>query len=140
MTGNLIAILLAGALVGYLLFSFIRAGRRSSRPASSHTKVLTDSNFREVIRKGVTLVDFWAAWCQPCRIQGPVIDEVADEVGDKVNICKMNIDENRKTAGMLGIRSIPTIMIFNNGKPVKTLVGLRPKTVLLKAISEYVRL
>ena len=97
--------------------------------------ILTDANFQKTISKGVTLVDFWAPWCTPCKIQGPIVSEVAEEIGDKANICKLDVDQNKKTAAKLKIRSIPTIMIFKNGKPVKQFVGVKTKSVLLKAIN-----
>jgi thioredoxin 1 len=96
--------------------------------------ILTDASFQKTISKGVTLVDFWAPWCTPCKIQGPIVSEVAEEIGDKANICKLNVDQNQKTSQKLKIRSIPTIMIFKDGEPVKQFVGVKTKGVLLKAI------
>jgi len=80
------------------------------------------------------LVDFWAPWCAPCRMQGPIVNQLADEMSEKANICKMDIDQNKKTAAKLGIQSIPTIMIFKNGKMVKKFVGIKPKNQLQKEI------
>lgn len=97
---------------------------------------LTDQSFESVVGNGITLVDFWAPWCTPCKIQGPIISDVAEEIGEKAKITKLNIDENRKIAGKYGIRSIPTIYIFKNGEPVVKFVGVKTKTILLKAINE----
>jgi len=106
-------------------------------PTSENLIILRDSGFKKQIKSGVTLIDFWAPWCMPCKIQGPIVSEVADEMLGKAAICKLNIDENKKTAAELGIRSIPTIIIFKNGKIVKQLVGVKTKNVLIKAVNEF---
>jgi len=106
-------------------------------PTSENLIILRDSGFKKQIKSGVTLIDFWAPWCMPCKIQGPIVSEVADEMLGKAAICKLNIDENKKTATELGIRSIPTIIIFKNGKIVKQLVGVKTKNVLIKAVNEF---
>ncbi len=98
--------------------------------------ILTDINFKNQISKGVTLVDFWADWCQPCKIQGPIISELADEIDGKAKICKLDVQNNPKTSNELMIRNIPTIIIFKEGKPVKQFVGIKSKKVLLKALEE----
>jgi thioredoxin 1 len=103
---------------------------------SSKVINLTDQSFESVVGNGITLVDFWAPWCTPCKIQGPIISDVAEEIGEKAKITKLNIDENRKIAGKYGIRSIPTIYIFKNGEPVVKFVGVKTKAILLKAINE----
>jgi len=104
---------------------------------SEHTKELTDKNFDAIISKGVSLVDFWAPWCAPCRIQGPIVNELADEILDKANICKMDVDQNQKTARKYGIRSIPTIMVFKDGQMVKQFVGVKGKSELLKELDKH---
>lgn len=132
--GNTITYIVAGAVVGYLMYSFLKARKRLNRPASENIKVLDDSNFSQTIRSGVSLVDFWAAWCGPCKVLGPIVDEVADEIGDKANICKVDVDVNQKIAQQFGIRNIPTILIFKNGKAVGKIVGVKPKNTLIKAV------
>lgn len=89
---------------------------------------LTDSNFAsEVARYPVLLVDFWAPWCGPCRMVGPIIEQLAREYSGKVVFGKLNVDENPRVAGTFGIQSIPTMMIFKNGKTVDMIVGAMPK-------------
>lgn len=99
----------------------------------------TDSNFNEeVIRSdSPVVVDFWAPWCGPCRVVSPIIEELSTEYAGKVKIGKMNVDENQ-TAGEYGIMSIPSVLIFKNGQPVKTMVGAQGKEAYKKAIDEAI--
>lgn len=92
---------------------------------------VTDANFQaEVLEaEGPVLVDFWAPWCGPCRVVGPVLEEIASE-RDDVTIVKLNIDENHKTAGDYGVLSIPTMILFKHGQPAHTIVGAYPKKKL----------
>lgn len=97
---------------------------------------VTDSNFEaEVLQaEGKVLVDFWAAWCGPCRMLGPVIDEIAAEGHENLKVCKLNVDENPTTAGKYNVMSIPTLIVFENGQAVNQLVGVRPKAEILAAV------
>ncbi|OGR66278.1 MAG: thioredoxin [Elusimicrobia bacterium GWB2_63_22] len=99
---------------------------------------VTDANFEaEVIKSPLpVLVDFWAPWCGPCRMVGPVIDELAKEYAGKVKVCKLNTDENQDTAGKYQISAIPTMLLFKGGKLVEQLVGLQPKEELKKHLDE----
>jgi len=87
------------------------------------TVELNESNFESAIAEGVTMVDFWAPWCGPCRMVAPIVDELASEYEGKANICKVNTDENQDIAVKYGIRSIPSILFFKNGEQVDTIVG-----------------
>jgi len=133
--GNIFTIVLAGLVIGFIFYNFLKSKKKMNAPPSENVKILTDENFKTTINSGVTLVDFWAPWCAPCRVQGPIIDNLADEIGDKANISKLDIDNNKKTAQMLGIQSIPTLMLFKNGKVVQKFVGVKPKGQLLKAVT-----
>lgn len=94
---------------------------------------LTDQNFDEEIKAGLVLVDFWAPWCGPCRMLGPVIEEIAEEISD-CKIGKMNVDENQMVPGKFGIMSIPTLILFKDGEIVNTFIGVRTKEEYLQAI------
>lgn len=127
-----------GILIVVFLFAFYKRYKMikgmTDMPDSEKLKILSDKNFKSTIANGVSLVDFWAPWCTPCKIQGPIVSEVANEVGDEVNICKLDVDKNKRTAAEYKIRSIPTIWIFKDGKAVKQFTGVKTKNVLLKAI------
>jgi thioredoxin 1 len=90
---------------------------------------LTDQTFKQEIleNKVISVVDFWAPWCGPCRIVSPVIDELAKEYEGKVKIGKINVDENSQIASQYGVMSIPSVLFFKNGQPVKTMVGAQSK-------------
>jgi thioredoxin 1 len=98
----------------------------------------TDENFEEQVLKSdvPVLVDFWAPWCGPCQMMGPVIDELAKEVGAKAKVGKLNVDENGAIAEKFGIMSIPALKIFKGGQVVKEFVGVQAKEGLKKALEE----
>ncbi len=98
----------------------------------------TDASFEQEVLKSDTpvLVDFWAEWCQPCHMVAPVVDEIAKEYAGKIKVGKVNVDENANVPGNFGIMSIPTIMLFKNGKPEKTMVGVQSKETFKKNIDE----
>lgn len=96
---------------------------------------ITKDNFEKEVLKSdkKVLVDFWASWCGPCRMLSPIIDEVAKEI-DKVKIGKVNVDEEDELAAQFAIMSIPTLILFENGKPVKQIVGVQSKSAILNMI------
>lgn len=98
---------------------------------------LTIDNFSETISKGVTLVDFWAEWCGPCKMLLPVIDELAVEMDGKAKVGKVNIDNQEAIALKYGIMSIPTVIIFKDGEVAEKAVGFRQKAVLAQMIKKY---
>lgn len=99
---------------------------------------LTDDNFEQEVLNSTTpvLVDFWAEWCQPCQMLSPLVEELAAEYNGKLKVGKMNVDENIKTPGNYGIMSIPTLIVFKDGKPEKTMVGVQGKDQLKKTLDE----
>ncbi|MEO0441799.1 MAG: thioredoxin TrxA [Pseudomonadota bacterium] len=96
------------------------------------TKAISDDSFEQDVlnAEGPVLVDFWAEWCGPCKMIGPALEEISDEMGEKVTIAKLNIDDSPDAPGKYGVRGIPTMILFNNGEPVETKVGAAPKSQL----------
>ncbi len=94
------------------------------------TKTVTDSSFETDVlnASGPVLVDFWAEWCGPCRMIAPSLEELSEELGEKVTIAKLNIDENPDAPAKYGVRGIPTMILFKNGEPAATKVGAEPKS------------
>ncbi len=93
-------------------------------------EIFSQQDFDNIIGKGVTLLDFNAPWCAPCRAQEPILEKLAAEYKGKASIAAMNIDKNNEIAGKLGIQSIPTLIVFKNGKEIQRLVGLQSKDIL----------
>lgn len=92
--------------------------------------VLTKDNFSQSIESGVTLVDFWAPWCGPCKMQLPIVEELSTELAGKATIGKINVDEEPELASQFGVMSIPTLILFKDGQPVDKMVGLQSKDAL----------
>ncbi|GAA1873510.1 hypothetical protein GCM10009836_63130 [Pseudonocardia ailaonensis] len=105
----------------------------------NNTVDVTDASFEaDVLNSDKTvLVDFWATWCGPCKMVAPVLDEIAGEHKDSLTVAKLDIDANGKTAQQYQVMSIPTMILFKNGQPVKTIVGAKPKAALLSDLSDY---
>ena len=99
---------------------------------------VTDQNFSEKTSEGLVLVDFWAPWCGPCKMIAPVLDEIDSEMGDKVKIVNLNVDENQETAGKYGVMSIPTLLLMKDGNIVDQVIGFQPKDALVNVINKHV--
>ncbi|MFT5215400.1 MAG: thioredoxin 1 [Glaciecola sp.] len=97
---------------------------------------ITDATFEEVVLKSdkPVMVDFWAAWCGPCRMVGPIIDQISEEYADKAVVGKIDVDANQEFAAKFGVRNIPTVLIFQNGEVVGRQVGVAPKNAYTDAI------
>jgi thioredoxin len=115
----------------------------SSEPVTRSIGVSVDggvtgvSTVGGVSASGLTMIDFWAEWCGPCRMLGPTIEAVADEYAGKVKVFKMNVDHNPETPTKFHIRGIPTVIFFKNGQPVDQLVGNQPKDVIVQTIQKH---
>jgi len=101
------------------------------------TVEVTDATFEEKVLKESekpVIVDFWAPWCGPCQMMGPILEDLSEDVSDSAIVGKLNVDENPETAGKYGVMSIPTLIIFKNGEPVKQLVGVQSKEALVEEL------
>ncbi|ADV68539.1 thioredoxin [Deinococcus maricopensis] len=98
---------------------------------------LSDSTFKTEIAEGLTLVDFWAPWCGPCRMIAPVVEELAGEYEGKVKFGKLNVDDNQQTAMQYRVMSIPTLILFKDGQPVEGIVGAQPKPAFERLLSKH---
>jgi thioredoxin 1 len=96
------------------------------------TKTVTDASFQQDVlgASGPVLVDFWAEWCGPCRMIAPALEEISNELGEKVTVAKLNIDDNPDAPAKYGVRGIPTMILFKDGQPAATKVGAAPKSAL----------
>jgi thioredoxin 1 len=110
-----------------------------STDGSKNLMIATDDNFqKEVVQAPqLAMVDFWAEWCGPCRLLGPIVEQIADELQGKIKVFKMNVDENPNTPGQFQIRGIPTMIFFKNGQVVDQLVGNHPKETISKTIQKH---
>jgi thioredoxin 1 len=106
---------------------------------AKNTVDVTDATFRDDVLSSdkTVLVDFWAEWCGPCKMVAPVLDEIAGENKDKLTVAKLDIDRNPAAARDYQVMSIPTMIVFQNGKPVKQIVGAKPKAALLRDLADY---
>lgn len=128
--------ILAGLLLAAMYKRYRLLNNLNDAPENDKVIKLTDDSFNKTTSSGITLIDFWAPWCAPCKILVPTINELADEFDGKVKICKMNVDENRKIPSELKVRNIPTVIIIQDGSIVGRFVGVKPKYVYAKALKE----
>jgi len=107
--------------------------------ANEQILTLNDDNFDEQVAKldGPILVDFWASWCGPCKTVEPALDELAEEMGGQAHVAKINVDENGNLVNRFGIRSIPTLLVFKDGKVVDQMIGAAPKQQIRRMVDKY---
>lgn len=99
---------------------------------------VNDQNFDQEVSSGVTIVDFWAPWCGPCKMIAPVLEEIDSDMNDSITIAKLNVDENQETAAKYGVMSIPTLYFFKDGEVVDKAIGFQPKEMLMQRLNQHI--
>lgn len=133
----IIAAALLTAFVAYMVYSVRKMKNMAAVPESEKILTLTDKNFQAQIKKGLVMVDFWAEWCMPCKVMGPVLNELAEDESFKATVAKLNVDHFQSISQQQGVKGIPTLILFKNGKEVDRFVGVKSKDFLLKQVSKY---
>jgi thioredoxin 1 len=122
-------------LIGFITFNFYRM--KNAKPVEDSKKIiqLGKKNFKPAIRRGITLFDFWAPWCGPCKMVTPVLNDIAESEED-ITIGKVNVDKQQYLAKKFKVRNIPTLIVFQDGAEVKRIVGVKPKKHIMKQVNE----
>ena len=134
----IVTFLLFAGFITYMYFTYKKIKNTPEEENHSAIQQLSDANFQDQVKNGVTLVDFWAAWCMPCKMMAPVLNETAEALGKSAKIGKLDVDSNRESSAKYGVRSIPTLILFKNGKEINRFVGVKTKDFLLKEIKKVV--
>ena len=118
-------------LVGLVAYQFYQLKKAPPVKTSDKIKILNNKNFNAFTKKPLVLIDFWAAWCAPCKIIAPILNEIAEQYPDLVSIGKLNVDHHQQIAQKYKVQNIPTLLIFKKGKVVKRIVGVKTKKAIL---------
>ena len=130
-------IIIGSIILGFLILNVYARFKMKNLPkVADHVNImtLTDKNFQQQTKNKVVLVDFWAEWCAPCKMMAPVLNEVAGDLTGSSHVGKLNIEQYKSMAQQFNVRSIPTLILFKNGKEVKRFVGIKQKDFLLNEI------
>jgi thioredoxin 1 len=136
-TGQIILLIVVALFIGLIVYNQQRMKKMPSIENNDRIVVLSNKNFNPVTKSGLVLVDFWAAWCGPCKMMAPVLNEVAEEAGDSVTIAKLNVDHNPDLSQRFKIRSIPTLILFKDGKEIERYMGVKPKRFWLQELKKH---
>jgi len=133
-TTLILTILVIVFIAGYLMISVRKMKKVPAVEKNDKITDLSDKNFQNQIKNDLTLVDFWASWCLPCKMMAPVLNELADEVGEGVQVCKVDVEQYQSLASKYAIRGIPTMLLFKDGREINRFVGVKTKDFLLQQI------
>jgi len=134
-------IVIGSVITIFFIYVFYMMRKMKKAPlVENHERivVLTDQNFESKIKRGLSLVDFWAAWCMPCKVMSPILNQVAEEMGDKALVCKIDIQQYPSVAAKYNVRSIPTLILFKDGKEIKRFMGVKDKEFLINQINHTI--
>lgn len=139
MTATILTIvfIVIGAAIVYLFLAARKLKNMPDTPESSRIIILNQANFEHQTKDGLVLIDFWASWCMPCKMMAPILNEVAEEIGDKAKICKVNVEEHQQLSARFSVRNIPTLVLVKNGKEVDRIVGVKPKDFIIRLLQKH---
>lgn len=139
MTATILTIvfIVIGAAIVYLFLAARKLKNMPETPESSRIIILNQANFEHQTKDGLVLIDFWASWCMPCKMMAPILNEVAEEIGDKAKICKVNVEEHQQLSARFSVRNIPTLVLVKNGKEVDRIVGVKPKDFIIRLLQKH---
>ena len=132
----IITLLLTGGFVTYIYYTYKKIKNTPEVETHSAILELSDLNFSAHVKTGVTLVDFWASWCMPCKMMAPILNEVADELEGSAKVAKLDVETHRASSAKYSVRNIPTMILFKNGKEINRFVGVKPKNFLVSEINK----
>lgn len=136
MKGLIIAIVVIAVVAVLFYRSYSKMKNAPAVADSDLIEHLTAQNFAHKTKSGVVLVDFWASWCMPCKMMAPILNEVAEATAETASIYKLNVDEQQEVAARYGIRNIPTMILFKDGKEVERIIGVKPKDYIISSIQK----
>ena len=122
--------------ITYMYYTYKKIKNTPETETHSAIKELNDVNFQANVKTGITLVDFWASWCMPCKMMAPILNETAEALVNSAKIGKIDVDANQAASAKYGVRSIPTMVLFKNGKEINRFVGVKTSDFLLKEIKK----
>lgn len=125
-----------GAGIIYLFLTARRLKNMPETPESTKIVTLNPVNFQQQTKSGLVLIDFWASWCMPCKMMAPILNDIAEEAGDKAKIAKVNVEEFQQLSAKFSVRNIPTLVLMKDGKEIDRFVGVKPKDFLLKQLAK----
>jgi len=136
MKGLIIAVVVIAVVAVLIIRSYSKMKNAPAVADSELIEHLTAQNFAHKTKSGVVLVDFWADWCMPCKMMAPILNEVAEATEGTATIYKLNVDEQQQVAAKYGIRNIPTMILFKDGKEVERIIGVKPKDYIISSINK----
>lgn len=136
MKGLIIAVVVIAVVAILIMRSYNKMKNAPAVAESELIEHLTAQNFSHKTKSGIVLVDFWADWCMPCKMMAPILNEVAEATDGTATIYKLNVDEQQQVAAKYGIRNIPTMILFKDGKEVERIIGVKPKDYIISSINK----
>ncbi|MFO7615763.1 MAG: thioredoxin [Bacteroidales bacterium] len=133
-TATILILAFVVLFIGFIVYSQRKMKKMPEVKSSERIINLSNKNFKAATSRGLVLVDFWAAWCGPCKMMSPVLNDVAEEAGDQAKVAKVNVDHNQDLAKRFKIRSIPTLVLLRDGVEINRYVGLKQKKFLLQEL------